>query len=77
MENTYKFPLIKIFDILYTNEYEISIIIHGKGRYSMQTVTARIDESEKEKLLKIAKEEDLTISQIIRRAIKEYLNNKG
>ena len=43
----------------------------------MQTVTARIDESEKEKLLKIAKEEDLTISQIIRRAIKEYLNNKG
>lgn len=42
----------------------------------MTSITIRIDDVEKEKLAKIAKDEDLTISQIVRRAIKEYLANK-
>ena len=42
----------------------------------MAVLTIRIDENEKEKLTQIAKEEDLTISQLVRRAIKEFLANK-
>lgn len=37
------------------------------------TITIRIDEKEKEKLQEIADVNDLTLSQIVRRAIKEFL----
>ena len=37
------------------------------------TITIRIDEKEKENLQKIAEEQDLTLSQVVRRAIKEYI----
>ena len=37
------------------------------------TITFRIDKDEKEQLVARAKENDLSMSQIIRRAIKEYL----
>ena len=42
----------------------------------MVTITIRIDELEKEKLVAIAQAEDLSVSQLIRRAIKEYLADK-
>lgn len=41
----------------------------------MTSITVRISEEEKEKLQKIAKEIDMSVSQIVRRAIKEYLEN--
>lgn len=40
------------------------------------TITIRIDENEKDLLLKIAEEQDLTLSQVVRRAIKEYIKLK-
>ena len=42
----------------------------------MTTISVRIDQSEKKKLEEYAKKEDLTMSQIIRKALKEYLKNK-
>lgn len=42
----------------------------------MAVLTIRIDEAEKEKLAQVAKEEDLTVSQLVRRAIKEFLASK-
>ena len=39
----------------------------------MTTISVRISEEEKEKLEQFAKEEDLTMSQVIRKALKEYL----
>ena len=39
------------------------------------TITVRIDENEKEALQKIAEEQDLTLSQVVRRAIKEFIKN--
>ena len=39
------------------------------------TITVRIDENEKEVLQKIAEEQDLTLSQVVRRAIKEFIKN--
>ena len=39
----------------------------------MTTISIRIDETEKEALQKYAKEQDLTISQAVRKAIKEWL----
>ena len=43
----------------------------------MTTISVRIDDIEKKKLEKFAKEEDLTMSQIIRKALKEYLKNNA
>ena len=37
------------------------------------SVSVRLDTETKEEMLKIAEEQDLTVSQIIRRAIKQYL----
>ena len=39
----------------------------------MATISIRIEETEKEALQKFAKEHDLTISQVVRRAIKDFL----
>lgn len=39
------------------------------------TMTIRIDSEEKEKLKAIAKIEDLTASQLLRRIIRDYINN--
>ena len=39
----------------------------------MASISIRLSEEEKERLQKIAKEQDLTLSQLIRRAIKEFL----
>lgn len=39
------------------------------------TITVRIDETEKEALQKIAEGQDLTLSQVVRRAIKEFIKN--
>jgi antitoxin component of RelBE/YafQ-DinJ toxin-antitoxin module len=39
----------------------------------LTTISIRIDETEKEALQKYAKEQDLTISQAVRKAIKEWL----
>lgn len=37
------------------------------------SITVRISPEEKEKLKEIAKENDLTVSQVVRKAIKEML----
>lgn len=39
----------------------------------MASISIRLSEEEKERLQKIAREQDLTLSQLIRRAIKEFL----
>lgn len=39
----------------------------------MTTVTIRINETEKEALQNYAREHDLSVSQVIRRAIKDFL----
>ena len=39
----------------------------------MATITIRIDETEKEALQQFAQENDLSVSQIVRKAIKEFL----
>lgn len=43
------------------------------------SVSIRLDVETKEAILKYAKEQDLTLSQVIRRAIKEYMkeNDEG
>lgn len=42
----------------------------------MNKVSFRISASEKEMLVKYAEENDLTVSQIVRRAVKKYLNER-
>jgi antitoxin component of RelBE/YafQ-DinJ toxin-antitoxin module len=42
----------------------------------MEKISIRLDEVEKELLQESAEEEGVTISQIIRRLIKEYLDEK-
>ena len=42
----------------------------------MTSISIRIDESEKEAIQKYAKDNDLTVSQVIRRAIKEFLKEE-
>lgn len=42
----------------------------------MATITIRIDEIEKELLQEYAEERDMTISQIIRRLIKKFLDEE-
>lgn len=39
----------------------------------MTTITIRIEETEKEALQEFAKEHDLSVSQVVRRAIKDFL----
>lgn len=39
----------------------------------MAKISLRIDEEDKKVLEKIAEEQDLSISQLVRRAIKEYI----
>ena len=40
------------------------------------SVSVRLDTETKEEMLRLAEEQDLTVSQIIRRAIKQYLNKE-
>lgn len=42
----------------------------------MASITIKLDESEKAKLVEAAKQQDLSMSQIIRRLIKEYIADK-
>jgi predicted transcriptional regulator len=39
----------------------------------LATITIRIDETEKEALQQFAQENDLSVSQVVRKAIKEFL----
>lgn len=39
----------------------------------MATISIRLDEKEKELLTKYAKENDLSLSQVVRKAIREFL----
>lgn len=39
----------------------------------MTTITVRLEEEEKQTLAQIAKENDVTVSWVVRKAIKEYL----
>ena len=39
----------------------------------MTTISIRIEEAEKEALQKFAQENDLSVSQVVRKAIKEFL----
>lgn len=39
-------------------------------------MSLRLSESEKEAIAKYAAEHDLSMSQVLRKAIKEFLNNK-
>jgi predicted transcriptional regulator len=41
----------------------------------MASITIKLDEAEKQRLAEIAKEQDLSMSQVIRRLIKEYITN--
>lgn len=41
----------------------------------MTTISIRIEEAEKEILQNLAKQQDLSVSQIVRRAIKDYFVN--
>ncbi len=40
----------------------------------LASVVTRIEEEEKLRLVEIAKKEDLSVSQLVRRAIREYLD---
>ena len=42
----------------------------------MATISIRLDEKEKELLTKYAKENDLSLSQVVRKAIREFLARK-
>lgn len=42
----------------------------------MTILSIRIEEEDKEKLQKYAKDNDLSMSQVIRKAIKEFLKEK-
>lgn len=42
----------------------------------MAVLSIRIEEEDKEKLQKYAKDNDLSMSQVIRKAIKEFLKEK-
>lgn len=42
----------------------------------MASITIRLDEKEKEALAVIARQNDLSLSQVVRRAIKEYLEKQ-
>ena len=39
----------------------------------MKTISIRLEDEEKEKLAQFAEEQDLTISQVVRRAIKQFM----
>ena len=39
----------------------------------MTTISIRLDEKEKEALQDLAKRRDMTVSQLVRRAIKDYI----
>lgn len=41
----------------------------------MATLTIRLNEEEKQKLIKYAEELDLSMSQLVRKALKEYLSS--
>ena len=41
----------------------------------MTTISVRISQDEKKKLEEYAKKEDLTMSQVIRKALKEFFQN--
>lgn len=41
----------------------------------MATLTIRLNEEEKQKLIKYAEELDLNMSQLVRKALKEYLSS--
>lgn len=41
----------------------------------MTTISVRISQDEKKKIEEYAKKEDLTMSQIIRKALKEFFQN--
>jgi len=43
----------------------------------MVTMTIRVAEEEKERIEKYAKENDLSASQVVRRAIKEFMMGKN
>ena len=42
----------------------------------MASITIRLDEKEKESLAIIARQNDLSLSQVVRRAIKEFLEKQ-
>lgn len=42
----------------------------------MATLSIRIEDNDKEALQKYANENDLSVSQVIRKAIKEFLNKE-
>lgn len=41
----------------------------------MTTISVRISQDEKKKIEEFAKKEDLTMSQVIRKALKEFFQN--
>lgn len=41
----------------------------------MTQISIKLEDNEKEALAQFAKDQDLTMSQVVRRAIKEYLEN--
>jgi predicted transcriptional regulator len=45
------------------------------GKENMTTVSIRISQEEKDKLQELAKNNDLSMSQIIRKALRLYLEN--
>jgi predicted transcriptional regulator len=47
----------------------------GMGKENMTTVSIRISQEEKDKLQELAKNNDLSMSQIIRKALRLYLEN--
>lgn len=45
------------------------------GKEAMTTISVRLSQEEKDKLQSLAKEQDLSMSHLIRKAIKQYLQN--
>lgn len=41
------------------------------------SISLRLDPETKDMLTQYAKEQDLTLSQVVRRAIREYMKNEG
>lgn len=52
--------------------YSVFLNITKRGDF-MTTISIRLDEKEKEALQDLAKRRDMTVSQLVRRAIKDYI----
>ena len=59
-----------------SDKFNRRFFIYNMGVSYLERITIRLDDIEKELLQEYAEENDTTISQVIRRLIKEFLDEK-